>query len=291
MRTETSWIASLKSVWTLCLLAALTLAFPAAADPLTVSAFTDKATYERGEQALLTVQVKNTSLLPVTVSFSNGQKYDFTARDANGAILWTWSYGKTFSGSSSQTLAAGATLTYQETWTFVDNAGAAQPDGVFSITGTFLGQYLGRSGAKEATQSIELFTPDPLVATFSTDKSTYSRLSSSAAQMTLTVTNIASYPVTLDFQGEQQVEFTARNASGQTVWTWSNGKVFGEEPQQLVLAPGESLTYTGSWSFKNNSGSNVADGNYTLGGTFLGTAFGVVPPMGGEKQIRLTTLF
>jgi uncharacterized protein affecting Mg2+/Co2+ transport len=279
-------------VWTLSLLAALTLAFPAAAaDPLTVSAFTDKATYERGEQALLTVQVKNTSLLPVSISFSNGQKYDFTARDANGAALWTWSYGKTFGGSSSQTLAAGATLTYQETWTFVDNAGAAQPDGVFSITGSFLGQYIGRSGAKEATQAIELVTPDPLVATFSTDKSSYSRLSSSAAQMTLTITNVAAYAVTIDFQTAQQVDFAARNASGQVVWTWSNGKVFDQDPQQLVLAPGESLTYTGSWSLKTNSGANAADGNYILSGTFLGTAFGVVPPKGGEKQIRLTTLF
>jgi len=280
-------------VWTLCLVAAFSLAFPAAAaDPIAVRAFTDKATYERGEQALLTLEVKNTSALPVSVSFSSGKKYDFSARDASGTTVWTWSNGKTFEpGSSTRVLAAGETLTYQETWTFVDDAGTSQFDGVYTITGTFLGNYLGRSGTKQGTQDIELITPDPLTATFSTDKATYSRLSSSASQMTLTVTNVATYAVTISFATEQQVEFTAKNSSGTTVWTWSNGKVFGQEPQDVVLAPGESLTYTGSWSFKNNSGANVADGNYTLSGTFLGQYYGAVQPKSGEKQVRVYTLF
>lgn len=290
MRIETTRTASWLPVWALALLASL-VAFPAVADPLTVSVFTDKATYERGEQAVITLQVKNTSLLPVTTSYSTEQKYDFTARDANGAAVWTWSYGKTFGSSTSKTFAPGETWVVQESWTFADNAGSGVIDGTYSITGSFLGNYLGRSGAKTATQDVSLFTPDPLVATFSTDKSAYSRLSSSSAALTLTVTNVASYPVTINFQNGQSFDFSATNSSGTTVWTWSNGRSFDPAPMQVVLAPNESLQFTGAWTFKNNSGANVADGYYTVSGTFLGQYHGAVEPKGGASQIRVYTLF
>lgn len=285
-------IASWMPVWTLALLVALGMATPAAAaDPLTVSVSTDKSTYERNEQALITLQVKNTSSLPVTVSFSNGQQYDFTARDASGATVWNWSNGKTFSPSgSTRTLAAGETWTVQETWAFVDNAGTFVFDGTFTLTGTYLGNYLGRSGTKAASQDVVLQTSDPLVATFSTDKSSYSKLSS-PAPLHLTITNVAAYPVTINFQNGQQYEFSAKNASGQVVWTWSTGKSFDPAASQLVLDPGASLQFNESWSFKNNSGSSVADGNYTVSGTFLGQAYGAVGTKGGESVVRVYTLF
>jgi intracellular proteinase inhibitor BsuPI len=290
MRIGTTRIASLLPVWTLALLVSL-VAFPAAADPLTVRVFTDKTSYVRGEQALITMEVKNTSALPVTTSYSTSQKYDFTARDANGTAVWTWSYGKTFGSSTSKTFAAGETLVIQETWAFTDNAGSGVFDGTFSVTGTFLGNYLGRSGAKTGTQDVSLFTPDPLEVTFATDKTSYSKLSSSPAALTLTVTNIGTYAVTIDFANGQSFDFGAKNSSGTTVWTWSNGKTFDPAPVQVVLAPGESLQYTGSWALNNNSGSSVADGNYTLSGTFLGQYYGAIQPKSGEKQVRVYTLF
>lgn len=292
MRIGTTRIASWMPVWTLTLLMALGMASPAAAaDPLTVSVFSDKSTYDRNEQALITLQVKNTSALPVTVSFSNGQQYEFTARDASGATVWTWSNGKTFSPyGSSKTLAAGETWTVTEAWTFVDNAGTSLFDGTYTLTGTYLGSYLGRSGTKAASQDVVLQTSDPLVATFSTDKTSYSKLSS-PAPLHLTLTNVATYPVTISFQNGQQYEFTAKNSSGQVVWTWSNGKTFDPAASQIVLDPGASLQFNESWSFKNNSGSSVADGNYTVGGTFLGQAYGAVQPKGGESVVRVYTLF
>ncbi len=289
MRIGTTRIASLLPVWTLALLVSL-VAFPAAADPLSVRVFTDKATYERGEQALITMEVKNTSALPVTTSYSTSQKYEFTARDANGTAVWNWSYGKTFGSGTNKTFAGGETLVIQETWTFTDNAGGGVFDGTFSITGTFLGNYLGRSGAKTGSQDVALFTPDPLEVTFATDKASYSKLSSAPAALTLTVTNVASYAVTIDFANGQSFDFSAKNASGTTVWTWSNGQTFDPAPVQVVLAPGESLQYTGSWALKNNSGASVADGNYTLSGSFLGQYFGAVQPKSGEKQVRVYTL-
>jgi intracellular proteinase inhibitor BsuPI len=280
------------SVWTLALLVTLGMATPAAAaDPLTVRVYSDKATYDRNQQALITLEVKNTSSLPVTVSFSNGQKYEFTARDATGATVWNWSFGKTFSPSgSTQTLAAGQTWTVTEAWTFVDNAGTSLFDGTYTLTGTYLGSYLGRSGTKAASQDVVLQTSDPLVATFSTDKTSYSKLSS-PAPLHLTITNVATYAVAINFQNGQQYEFTAKNSSGQVVWTWSTGKSFDPAASQIVLDPGASLQFNETWSFKNNSGATVADGNYTVGGTFLGQAYGAVGTKGGESVVRVYSLF
>jgi hypothetical protein len=292
MRTETSRMASWMPVWTLTLLAALTLSFPAAAaDPLAVTVFTDKASYVRGEQATLTMEVKNTSALAVAVSFNNSQQHDFSVRDANGTLLWNSSYGQTpTSGSTTRVMAPGEVLRYQATWAFIDNAGSAVFDGILTVTGTFYGQYVGRSGTKAASQNLELITLDPLEVTFSTDKTSYSKLAT-PANLTLKVTNIGTYPVTIDFANGQSYEFSARNASGSTVWTWSNGKTFDPNPVQVVLAPGEFFSFTAAWSFKNNSGSTVADGNYTLGGTFLGQYYGAIPPKGGEATVRVYTLF
>jgi hypothetical protein len=261
-----------------------------AADPLQLQFSADKTDYTRGEQVLMTLQVKNTSALPLVVSFSNGQKYDFAARDANGTTLWTWSNGRSFEPSGSQrVLAAGETWTIQETWTFVGNDGQGVFDGTFTVSGTFLGNYAGKSGAKTGQQAITLTTPDPIQVSFSTNKSTYRR--SESAALTLTVTNLAPYAVTVVFDTGKFYDFTAANSSGTTVWTWSNGKSFDPNPQQLVLAAGETVQYQATWSFANNSGWPVSDGTYTMKGTFLGQYYGQTGPKGGESQIQVRTLF
>lgn len=289
MRIGTSRLVAWMS-W--CTLALLTVFVPSrahAADPLAVRVYTDKAQYTRGEQALLTLEVTNTSSLAVTTT-TNGQQYDFEARDANGTTVWTWSHGKSFDGTSTvRVLGPGETYRVQETWAFVDDAGAGVLDGTYTVSGSYFGEYIGRSGPKVATQDVSLFTPDPLQVTFSADKSAYSRFSKAA--LSLTVTNVAAYPVTIDFQNGQHYEFTAKNASGQVVWTWSLGKTFTPDAESVVLAPGESLVFGEAWSFSSDNGLPLMDGNYTVGGTFLGQYYGAVPPKGGEAQVRLYTLF
>jgi hypothetical protein len=287
-------IGTLLSACTVALLTTLVPMVAQAADPLAVSLTTDQSEYIRSEeapsQAVVTLVVKNTSALPVTISFANGQKYDFVARDASGATVWTWSEGKTFGSGSTLVLGAGTSVTYQEVWSFADANGTPVLDGTYDISGVFTGQYLGRSGAKVATQSVSVYTPDPLVATFSTNKSAYSRLGG-AAQLSLVLTNVAAHPVTVGFQNGQYAEFTARNASGQGVWTWSKGKVFGQDPEELVIGSGESVTFSGTWSFTTDSGGLLLDGNYTLDGTFLGTYYGASSAKGGESAVRVYTLF
>jgi hypothetical protein len=255
-------------------------------DALQVTFTTNQSSYERGTEALVTLQVKNTSFLPVTVNFANGQEYEFTAKDASGATVWTWSFGKSFPAPYSKTLAAGATWQYPVTWNFSSDAGDGVLDGDYTVQGVFLGSYTGRSGTKSGSKTISLVTPDPLVVAFSTDKSTYSR--SQPAQLTLTVTNIASYPVTVSFASGKSYDFSAKNSSGQTVWTWSHGKTFSPTPQDVVLAPGEYFQYTQPWSYVNNSGVSVAAGTYTVSGVFLGSWYAESGTKSGQKQITVS---
>jgi hypothetical protein len=288
------WLKSLSSSYTLALTLALCAALAPlaseAADPLSVQFTADKADYLRGEEAVLTLSVKNTSALPLVVSFSNGQQYEFAATDANGATLWTWSYGKSFSPSGSQRiLSPGETLTVQETFTFVGNDGQGLLDGAYTVSGTFLGNYMGKTGPRTGQQLVTLTTPDPLEVSFTTNKSTYRRFES--AVLTLTLTNTASYALTVQFDSAQLYDFTARNSGGSTVWAWSNGKSFDPTPQELVLAPGESVQFQQSWGFVNNSGLAVGDGTYTVSGTFLGQFYGQTGPETGEAQVQLRTLF
>ncbi|MFL5348718.1 MAG: BsuPI-related putative proteinase inhibitor [Hyalangium sp.] len=275
---------------TLALCAALAPVSQAqAADPLSFQFTADKAGYTRSEQAVLTIQVKNTSALPLVINFSNGQQYDFAARDASGATVWTWSTGKSFDPSGSQrVLAAGETWTLQETWAFVTDGGQGVLDGSYTVSGTFLGNYVGKTGSKSGEQAVTLTTPDALQVTFTTDKSSYGRLDT--ATLTLTVTNTAPYALTVDFNSAQLYDFSATSSSGTTVWSWSNGKTFDPTPQEIVLAPGESRQYQTTWGLTQNNGLAAPSGTYTVRGTFLGIYYGQQGTKDGAAQIQIRPL-
>jgi hypothetical protein len=287
-------IPSSSSPWTLALTLALCAALAPvsqaqAADPLAFQFTTDQGDYTRGEQAVLTIQVKNTSALPLVINFSNGQQYDFTARDASGATIWTWSTGKSFDPSGSQrVLAAGETWTIQETWDFVTDGGQGVLDGSYTVSGTFLGNYLGKTGAKSGEQAVTLTTPDYLQVAVTTDKSAYGRFDT--ATLTLTVTNTAPYALTIDFNSAQLYDFSATSSSGTTAWTWSNGKTFDPTPQEVVLAPGESLQYQTTWGLTQNNGLPASSGTYTVRGTFLGSYYGQQGTKAGETPIQIRSL-
>jgi hypothetical protein len=259
----------------------------ASADPLQVSLTPNKSDYLRGEQAQFTLTVKNTSTSPVVITFTNGQKYDFAVRDANGVTAWTWSQGRVFSPlPSQQTLAPGASLSFTETWTFTTNLGQALADGAYTVRGTFTGTYLGKESGR-AEQGITYFTPDYLQVAFSADKSTYER--GDVATLTLTMTNTAPYALTVSFATAQQYDFAAVDAAGNTVWNWSAGRVFDPLPGSRTLAPGESWAVQETWSFRDNAGTKVPDGDYTVSGALLAEYQGRDGAKGGSQSVHIQT--
>ncbi|HUR01721.1 MAG TPA: BsuPI-related putative proteinase inhibitor [Nonomuraea sp.] len=285
----------MRSSWTfvsaLATLLVLTPSFSQAlaADPLQVSLTTDKASYNRGESAQLTLRVTNTGLTPVVVTFNTSQKYDFAALDSSGVTAWTWSQGQVFNPApSQQTLAPGASWTFTASWAFTTNLGERLADGSYTIRGTFTGQYLGRAGAKTADQAITYFTPDYLQVTFSTDKTTYRWLDT--AKMNLRVLNVAPYPLTITFSNGQLYDFSVASSNGSTLWNWAYGKTFSPDPVELVLNPNEAVEFQVSWNLAGNNGLPVSAGTYTASGIFLGNYEGKSGPKGGSSEIRITTL-
>ncbi|HLL53870.1 MAG TPA: BsuPI-related putative proteinase inhibitor [Myxococcaceae bacterium] len=259
----------------------------ASADPLQYTLTPSKSDYLRGEQAQFTLTVKNTSSNPVVVTFTSGQKYDFSVRDANGITAWTWSQGRVFSPlPSQQTLAPGASLSFTETWTFTTNLGQALADGAYTVRGTFTGTYVGK-GSGSAEQGITYFTPDYLQVAFSADKSTYER--GEVATLTLTMTNTAPYALTVSFATSQQYDFAAVDAAGNTMWNWSAGRIFDPVPSSRTLAPGETWSVQETWNFRDSTGAKVPDGDYTVSGALFAEYQGRDGTKGGSQTVHIQT--
>lgn len=62
------------------------------------------------------LQVTNATAGPLTLEFRSGQSYDFVVTDA-GRPVWSWGADRMFTQAlRSETLAAGETKAYAETW-------------------------------------------------------------------------------------------------------------------------------------------------------------------------------
>jgi hypothetical protein len=72
-----------------------------------------------GAGVTLTFTVRNPADTAITLSFPSGQRYDFVVTDSTtGRDVWRWSASRTFVQSAqSESIPAGGSLTYTETWT------------------------------------------------------------------------------------------------------------------------------------------------------------------------------
>ena len=84
---------------------------PSASLPATLSARVDSL-------VTLTLTVTNPASSPVQVTFTSGQRYDFTIVDAStGAALWRWSAARSFAQVlSTQSVPANGSLVFTEAW-------------------------------------------------------------------------------------------------------------------------------------------------------------------------------
>lgn len=78
---------------------------------------TNKRTYRRGEQVNITLVKTNTSPRSRSLSYTTGQRFEFEAVRADGAVVWKWSRGRLFNQQmSTVTLQPGANQTFTATW-------------------------------------------------------------------------------------------------------------------------------------------------------------------------------
>jgi hypothetical protein len=88
------------------------------------------------------LNVTNASASAAVLEFPSSQRYDFAVEDPSGETVWVWSADRSFAQMlGADTLAAGATVTYEATWA------ASRP-----------GRYVAVGRVTSTSQPIELRT-------------------------------------------------------------------------------------------------------------------------------------
>ena len=89
------------------------------------------------------LNVTNASAGPVVLEFPSTQRYDFSVESSGGETVWTWSADRSFAQMlGADTLAAGATVTYEAEWS----------------TGRRPGSYVAVGRLTSTSQPVELRT-------------------------------------------------------------------------------------------------------------------------------------
>jgi len=79
-----------------------------------------------------------------------------------------------------------------------------------------------------------------------------------ALGLSLTVENEGDEPVELDFTDAQRAEFVAVDAdSGEEVWRWGDGRMFGQVLGTETLSPGETLERDVEWPTESTGSYRV----------------------------------
>jgi hypothetical protein len=103
---------------------------------VTAGIFTDKTTYDLGEQVQMTLIVKNESAEMIESSFSSSQSFDFIIYDEKMDEVRRWSHDKMFAMALRPfKLSPGGSVEYDWTWTQLDNANQPVPAGKYFVQG------------------------------------------------------------------------------------------------------------------------------------------------------------
>ncbi len=87
-----------------------------------------------GEQFWLTLSVSNCNAHETSRQYSSGQIFDFIVRDENGALVWSWSHGRSFVQAVNDRMYGHTqTVTYGVVWDQTANDGAPVASGRYEI--------------------------------------------------------------------------------------------------------------------------------------------------------------
>lgn len=94
----------------------------------------------------------------------------------------------------------------------------------------------------------------------STDAASYER--GEAIALALVVTNTGEEDIELEYASAQRFEIEIAGPEG-VVWQWSDGRVFTQATETVVLEPGDALEYEATWAQHDRAGELVEPGAYT----------------------------
>jgi hypothetical protein len=105
----------------------------------------------------------------------------------------------------------------------------------------------------------------PVTVTLATDRVYYR--TGEPVVMRLTIRNVGTEPVTLNFSSSQRYDFVVRHVvTGEVVWNWSFDRYFLWVLGAVTLDPGETWVIAEEWKQQTNPGNQVRTGIYRLEG-------------------------
>ena len=105
----------------------------------------------------------------------------------------------------------------------------------------------------------------PIVATLSTDKTTYK--TSEPITFTITARNASNTVQNLSFSSGQSYDIMVRpqnQSDAEPLWQWSRGRMFTQAMREITLNAGEQRTWTTTWLQTGNAGGFVPRGEYAV---------------------------
>lgn len=130
------------------------------------------------------------------------------------------------------------------------------------------------NGSSSEEESTETTSPSFDLADIKTTLD--SKQTNENVTFTITFANDAEEPVDFTFSSGQKFEIVVRDASGQEVYRFSEGKMFTMALETLKLEAGESVTFQDVWEYKKD-GVNLESGEYKV------TASVIPTEINGEK--------
>ena len=142
----------------------------------------------------------------------------------------------------------------------VDSSGlvSAVDNGTAIITVTTVDQGLTASCSVTVVDWVELSIRD------ASDNQSLVFGQGDEVRFVITMRNPTDEAVTLVFPTAQHYDIEVYDSSDVLVWNWAHGLVFTQAFTNLVLAPGEAVTYEESWDQKDNEGNQVPAGTYAV---------------------------
>lgn len=108
-----------------------------------------------------------------------------------------------------------------------------------------------------------------LLTFLATDKNFY--LPGEPVRISLVKFNLSPQPLTLTYTTSQRYDFSVLAPFGE-VWRWSFDRLFIPVVQEVIVQPGQALSYSEVWPQVDNRGLRVPAGFYRIVGwnTFVG---------------------
>ncbi len=116
-----------------------------------------------------------------------------------------------------------------------------------------------------------------------------SRLSpGQATTLTLSVRNLTGEAVTAAFKTSLEADFTVESG-GRVVWQWSRSQEVKLADGQVVIGPGQTISFKAVWDGRDDSGRDLPIGDYAVKGIFLGQLAGrTLPLITGPAAVVVT---